>query len=497
MRIADLIEQYARLMGEERDAASSRGLDAPIAVTAGQRMRASGTLQVYGFDLPADAYVAEDVPITLIPPAEGEPTEGFVVHREGRRVFLQTFEAIGETVSTSTLVADTSGYYETLTRRLHDLATRPEAYTLGPAERLLPWLGPHEAGLDDARRSTASASVLATNWGEDYATRRSQLCGQILPLVRANKRVLLISPDHRRADEVLGSLARAMRAVGMQYKSLLSRYELPVLTEAAGMPLLEFGFEAQVHAFFARSHANKASLRRKYERFRELTPQLAYKAEKQRDLNEVKLLEWRLLTQLSELQGNIKEINTTLAEYEAIPIWKRLAMQTVGKNVETLGEYRTLYEQQIQHLLGELELAKARIDELMPEAAIPKELRPEYDELKEEMTRLGGMKKTRELLAAEEGTNRQAFLQNRRVLVTTASRVLVDPIFTKVRFDILIAHEAPLIPAAYLVGAASLARERIVLSGDTRDLEAEGAWQDGGVAVIRRAFAPHLAAAEK
>lgn len=497
MRIADLIEQYASVMSEERHAAAGRGLDTPLTVTAGQRIRSSGTLQLYGFDLPADAHLAEDIPITLIPPGDMEPTEGFVVQREGRRVFLQTFEAVGDDLPTATLIPDARGYYETLARRLSDMVARPEAYTLGLAERLLPWLSPRDSGREDVSRSAASTSVLTTHWGEDPGMRVNQLHAQIIPLVRANKRVLLIAPDHRRADEVLGSLARAMRAVGMQYKSLLSRYELPVHTETAGIPLSEFGFEAQVHAFFARSHKNKAGLRRKYERFRELTPLLAYKAEKQRDLNEVKLLEWRLLTQLSELQGKIKEINTTLAEYEAIPIWKRLAMQTVGKNIETLGQYRIIHEQQIQSLLGELELAKARIEELTPEAAIPKELRPEYDELKEEVTRLGGTRKIRELLAAEEGTNRQAFLQNRRVLISTAARVLIDPIFTKVRFEVLIAHEAPLIPAVYLVGAAGLARERILLSGDTRHLHSERAWEDGGVEMIRHAFSPQLAPAEQ
>ena len=59
------------------------------------------------------------------------------------------------------------------------------------------------------------------------------------------------------------------------------------------MPLSDLGFEAQMHQFYAKSRAEKATLRKKYDRFRELTPLLTYKAEKQRDLDEVKLLEWR------------------------------------------------------------------------------------------------------------------------------------------------------------------------------------------------------------
>jgi hypothetical protein len=166
---------------------------------------------------------------------------------------------------------------------------------------------------------------------------------------------------------------------------------------------------------------------------------LAYKAEKQRDLDEVRLLEWRLLTQVSELQARIKEIDQTRDQYETLPMWKRLAMQTIGKNIETLAEYRAIYERSVQDLLCQLEVAQRRIEELKPEATIPKDLRPEYQELKDDITRLGGSKKIREMLAAEEGTNRQAFIQNKRVVLTTAARVLIDPLFAKVRFDVLIA----------------------------------------------------------
>jgi hypothetical protein len=123
-----------------------------------------------------------------------------------------------------------------------------------------------------------------------------------------------------------------------------------------------------------------------------------------------------------------------------------------------------------------LDIAKARIDELAPEAAVPRDMRPEYEELKEEVVRLGGTKKIRELLAAEEGTNRQAFVQNKRIVATTAGRVLTDPLFARVRFDVLVVDEAPHIPASLVLGAAAITRERIVLSGDLRDFALTSAW---------------------
>ena len=111
-------------------------------------------------------------------------------------------------------------------------------------------------------------------------------------------------------------------------------------------------------------------------------------------------------------------------------------------------------------------------------------MRPEYEELKDEISRLGGTKKIREMLAAGEGTNRQAFIQNKRMVAATPNRVITDPLFKRIRFDVLIAEDATKIPAPLLLGAAGLIRERIIISGNTQDLTPtdgmsaiEGLWQ--------------------
>ena len=121
--------------------------------------------------------------------------------------------------------------------------------------------------------------------------------------------------------------------------------------------------------------------------------------------------------------------------------------------------------------MKEVETAQARIRELSPEAAIPKEMRPEYEELKDEISRLGGTQKVREMLAASEATNRQAFMQNKRLVAATPGRVVTDPLFKRVRFDVLIVEDAPHVPAPFLLGVAGLIRERIIIAGDTQDLQ--------------------------
>jgi len=478
MKLLELLQQLTDKVTAVHHSPLIQGLGTPIFPSAGRLLSTVGTLHLYEFTLPSelsqDQIPFEDMSVTILPPEGMESTEGFVISARGGTMLVQTFDSLGKVVPSATIVPDAEGFFDTVIQRLADMVHRSDSYSLGPAERLIPWLTQEQFSREGGARS--ASAVLSTMWGDDLTARRAKVATTVVELVRANKRVLLICPDHRSADELSGMLARTLRAAGLTFKSLLSRYEMAAEPQTAGIPLSELGFEAQMHQFYAKSRAEKATLRKKYDRFRELTPLLAYKAEKQRDLDEVKLLEWRLLTQISDLQNKIKEIDTTLAEYQAIPIWKRLALQTVGKNVESLAEYRTIYESTIEALMTELETAQQRIAELKPEAAIPKELRPEYQELKEDVTRLGGTKKIRELLAAEEGTNRQAFIQNKRIIITTAARVVSDPLFSKVRFDVMLVDETPFIPAPYLLAAAALIRGKIILSGDTHDIPSPDVW---------------------
>ena len=115
-------------------------------------------------------------------------------------------------------------------------------------------------------------------------------------------------------------------------------------------------------------------------------------------------------------------------------------------------------------------------DGLLRSAAVPRGQRAECEDLKEQITKLGGTKKVRELLAAEENPNRQAFVQNRRLVAATPTRVATDPLFGRVRFDVLMVDEAPQIAVPSLLAAAGLVRERIIVSGDPQDISTAGQW---------------------
>jgi hypothetical protein len=475
MTSRDLLETWAILLEAEQKRVSDTALDRPITPATGRLVRTIGTLHLYELILPEGSSIEPDTPLSIIPTDDMEPTEGVVLSQQGNVVLAQIFDSIGQSSADVTVVPDRAGLLTTSAKRLRDMLARPDVYRIGSANRLAPILEA-TTGTGAPSGLVSGSSIVTTVWADQLSMRRQRLAALAIEQIRANKRILAICPDHQAADALVGTIARAMKAVGIMYKTWVSRYEMALAQQVEGIGIQELGFEAQMHQFYAKAHANKAALRGKYDRFRELTPVLAYKAQKQKDLDEVRLLEWRLLTQVSDIQAKIKEVHTILAEYESLPLLRRLSLQAVGKNVESLHQYIELYESQSTDLRKELDAAKARIDELVPEAAVPKGIRPEFDEIKEEIVRLGGTKKIRELLAAEEDTNRQAFMQNRRLVVTTGSRVLTDPLFSRIRFDVLIADEAPWIAGAPLLGAAGLVHERIVISGDRRDIASAGLW---------------------
>ncbi|MDH4187662.1 MAG: hypothetical protein OEV08_11740 [Nitrospira sp.] len=474
MTARELIEIWALRLETEQTSQSDTDQDRPITQVTCRHVTTIGTLHLYELTFPHGLSIKHDTPISIIPPDDAEPTEGIVLGGQNNIALVQTFDIIGQTCTNATIVPDRLGLLATSAKRLRDMLMQPESYRLGPADRLAPLLESPSTG--EPSVITISSSILNTIWDNQFSARRQRLATLAIEFIRANKRILVVSPDHQQADTFAATVSRAMKSAGLMAKTWMTRYEMTLAQQAEGIGIHELGFEAQMHQFYAKSRADKAALRRKYERFRELTPILAYKGQKQKDLDEVRLLEWRLLTQITDLQNKIKDIQATLSEYENLPLFRRLSLQAVGKNVQSFHQYLELYESQCTELKGELDVAKTRINELVPEATVPKDMRPEFDELKEDIVQLGGTKKIRELLAAEEDTNRQAFIQNRRLVVTTASRVLSDPLFNRVRFDVLIADEAPWIATAPLLGAAGLVRERIVVSGDTRDIAVAGLW---------------------
>ena len=274
MTARDLIETWAIRLEAEQKRVSATALDQPITQVAGRLLHTIGTLHLYELTLPHGSSIEHDTPLSIIPPDDMEPTEGIVLGGHGNVTLVQTFDTIGQSYANATVVPDRTGLLATSAKRLRDMLAQPDAYRLGPADRLAPLLET-TTGAGEQSGTGAGSSILMTVWSDELSVRRQRLAVLVIELIRANKRILLVCPDHQAADALVGTIARAMKSVGLTYKTWVSRYEMALARQVEGIGIQELGFEAQMHQFYAKSRADKAALRRKYERFRELTPVLA------------------------------------------------------------------------------------------------------------------------------------------------------------------------------------------------------------------------------
>jgi hypothetical protein len=100
--------------------------------------------------------------------------------------------------------------------------------------------------------------------------------------------------------------------------------------------------------------------------------------------------------------------------------------------------------------------------------------------LKDEITRLGGVERVREVIATEEDKTRLPFLQAKRMIAATAATVAGETIFATLRYDALLVYEASRIPLPLLLVCACMTRERIVLAGDPQELPEPKPMLDSG-----------------
>lgn len=140
MTARDLLETWALRLEAEQKRASENELDQPIHhATCGLRHRI-GTLYLYELTLPQGSSIKHDTPFSIISPDDMEPTEGIVLDGQGNVVLVQTFDAIGQSCADVTVIPDRGGLLATSAKRLRDMLEQPDAYRLGPADRLAPLL---------------------------------------------------------------------------------------------------------------------------------------------------------------------------------------------------------------------------------------------------------------------------------------------------------------------------------------------------------------------
>src|SRR5512141_3467599 len=187
MTARDLLETWALRLEAEQTRVTSTASDQPITPVAGRLVHTIGTLHLYELTLPQDSYLEHDTPLSIVPPDDIEPTEGIVLSRQGNVALVQTFDAIGQSYTDATVVPDRAGFLATSAKRLRDMLAQPDAYRLGPADRLAPLLNA-ATGTEQPSGPVTGPAILTTVWESELSTRRQRLAALATELIRENKR---------------------------------------------------------------------------------------------------------------------------------------------------------------------------------------------------------------------------------------------------------------------------------------------------------------------
>ena len=83
MKLLDLLQHYSQELASEKKEAIAKGLDDPIESPQTKKIGKSGSLNLYTLALPSRITFLEDIPLTIVPPGDLEPTEGHSLRHLG------------------------------------------------------------------------------------------------------------------------------------------------------------------------------------------------------------------------------------------------------------------------------------------------------------------------------------------------------------------------------------------------------------------------------
>src|SRR5215213_5276518 len=89
MTVRELIDRWKRRLESEWRRVNEAGQDVPILASQARLIQTVGGLHLYEFLLPTGVSLRVDVPVSIVPSDDIEPTEGVVLTQTGNRLLVQ------------------------------------------------------------------------------------------------------------------------------------------------------------------------------------------------------------------------------------------------------------------------------------------------------------------------------------------------------------------------------------------------------------------------
>jgi DNA polymerase III delta prime subunit len=449
----------------ENEAREARGVSTSFTLGKGTRIATASHRPLYAFNLVNPPRLQEESRGRLS--VKGAVVECSVISRRNDGLDVETFVDLGNEIESATLTVDRSELLSVLAARLESVSGEepPFPFHRRLAGNLLDvsqieaptegeFIGAPEDLTSDQQEAFRRALRNETTflWGPPGTGKTVTLSAIAFHLFAQNKRILLVSHTNRAVDGIVLGLCK--RIVGK------SRVHLPegsiVRVGQVSRKTLQGAFGPQISLEqLAESHQRKVRervglLRKDREACARELEGLLYQQgllAKQGVLQEE-------LVKLQKLYGEARSSESSMATVLRVLRIRYGTGDGSGTSIEDIKRAMKAVTGEILGVASELEGVSA--DEVHDRV---EELRARDEEVTEAI---------RDLESLVEDSSISALQRARVVACTATQAVLRGPSLGE--FDVVIVDEASMLPLPYAVFLAGLAKEKVVVGGDFRQL---------------------------
>lgn len=481
-----------------------------VVVQNGRKTNLEGEGSSYQFPWAGDEDLFEGASVTAI--ADGVRTTGRLVSLSAQSLIVSLQADVGAEITACTLIIDNTAMLEALADRLKAISDGEDtAFNLKLAEAAIEnnsslveieMTGEVLAGLNqrqsEAVRKAASASVFFL-WGPPGTGKTKTLSSINQVLYRADKRVLICSNTNQAVDQVLATLCAGLaKSAGgpERAEALVDGHFVRVGRIADDGPLSPWNEWVTIDGIVARKSVELIEMRSKLE-----SDEKRVTHESQRARNIVGLFEQldradhSYKAAVSRNQACARDLQVR-KDQRANSIEKQIALQKELNLSDTGGLVARLLRRRPEEIRIDLEKVTAEIAEadlLLDFAgrelqAASQALQQSEEAFRAAKQRVSGLDKEKasaEVKVADEKLSEirreiaeingklenvaKTVVNDARVVGATATKLFLSP-KTFTNFDAVIVDEASMLVLPALFHAAGLAKERVVISGDPRQL---------------------------
>ena len=481
-----------------------------VAVHDGHRVSLEGAKIGYQFQFDGEVdEIFEGAGVMIRAGRRASPGRVVTVFLREKAIVIETEDDLGETVAAAELRIDNSAMLQQLADRLRAIGTTdagPFNQTLAEAAMcnggtsftgpplVLPPKGKDSTTLDSDQEHaarTALGNTVSYIWGPPGTGKTVTLTGIVHSLFTAEERVLVCSNTNQAVDQILyrlcsvlngtplvenGRIVRVGRIELEKLKEFAAYVTPPAIAERLGENLRKqkAEFEAQMGQL-ARELAPYAAAYTAFRQIAEAQCELAAVADKKAKAAQEKQ---RLTEQIASNLDLIQAAEAAMAKWRASGPLRRILLESedvTKRRIATLNQTRVDLSRKVPVVERALEEAAVAFQRLTAQIqALQIEVRGyEPSEVQKKIKEIDARR--RPVADALAAVNRQlveleeSILKNAKVIGATVTKLYLSPKQFQ-NFDTVIIDEASMVLPPALFHSAGLAKKRVVVCGDFRQL---------------------------